>query len=335
MTFPEILKALKQKQYKPLYFLHGDEAYFIDVISDTIESEVLNEGEKAFNQTIVYGKDVDHLTIVDVARRYPMMSQHQVLIIKEAQDMKSLKELQTYVEKPLESTILVICHKNGKYNLNSKFGKAIQANGIVFESKRLYDNQIPNWIQDYLKDKKLSIRPEASGLIAEYLGTELNKVANELDKMAINLAPGTEITTKHIEEQIGISKDYNVFELQKALGQRDVLKANRIVTYFAANARKNPPTVIISSLYSFFSKVYLLNFFLQASEKEQLEALELRSAFFLKDYREAARFFNRVRAEKAIEVLKEFDLKSKGVNYNSTGKGEGELLKEMVYLLLH
>nr|WP_290937354.1 DNA polymerase III subunit delta [Haliscomenobacter sp.] len=190
MTFPEILKSLKQKQYKPLYFLHGDEAYFIDVISDCIENEVLNEGERAFNQTIVYGKDVDHLAIVDTARRYPMMAQHQVLILKEAQDMKTLKDLQTYVEKPLDSTILVICHKNGKYNLNSKFGKAIQANGVVFESKRLYENQIPNWIQDYLRDKKLSIRPEASALVAEYLGTDLSRVANELDKMAINLAPG-------------------------------------------------------------------------------------------------------------------------------------------------
>ncbi|AEE48208.1 DNA polymerase III subunit delta [Haliscomenobacter hydrossis] len=335
MTFPEILKSLKQKQYKPLYFLHGDEAYFIDVISDYIENEVLNEGERAFNQTIVYGKDVDHLAIVDTARRYPMMAQHQVLILKEAQDMKTLKDLQTYVEKPLDSTILVICHKNGKYNLNSKFGKAIQANGVVFESKRLYENQIPNWIQDYLRNKKLSIRPEASALVAEYLGTELSRVANELDKMAINLAPGTEITTKHIEEQIGISKDYNVFELQKALGQRDVLKANRIANYFAANPKRNPITVIISSLYGFFSKVYLLNFFLQASEKEQLEALELRSAFFLKDYREATRYFNRSRAERAIALLREYDLKSKGVNYNSTGKPEVDLLREMIYLLLH
>ena len=152
MTFPEIIKSLKQKQYKPLYFLHGEEAYFIDVISDCIENEVLNESERAFNQTIVYGKDVDHLTIVDVARRYPMMSQHQVVILKEAQDMKTLKDLQTYVERPLDSTILVICHKNGKYNFNSKFGKAVQANGVVFESKRLYENQVPNWIQDYLKD---------------------------------------------------------------------------------------------------------------------------------------------------------------------------------------
>jgi DNA polymerase-3 subunit delta len=218
-----------------LYFLHGEEAYFIDVISDCIENEVLNESERAFNQTIVYGKDVDHLTIVDVARRYPMMSQHQVVILKEAQDMKTLKDLQTYVERPLDSTILVICHKNGKYNFNSKFGKAVQANGVVFESKRLYENQVPNWIQDYLKDKKLQIKSDAAALIAEYLGTELSRVANELDKMAINLPPGTEINTKHIEEQIGISKDYNVFELQKALGQRDVLKANRIANYFASN----------------------------------------------------------------------------------------------------
>jgi DNA polymerase-3 subunit delta len=335
MTYQDILKSLDQKKYQNLYFLHGEESYFIDVVCNRLETEVLNEGERAFNQTIVYGMDVDHLQVLDIARRYPMMSRYQVLIIKEAQDMKSIKELQAYVEKPADTTILVICHKNGKYNFNSKFGKAVQEKAVVLESKRLYDNQVPDWIQTYVVEKKLRIRPDAANLMAEYLGTELSKVANELDKMAINLPPGTEVNTKHIEEFIGISKDYNIFELQKALGQRDVLKANRIVQYFAANPKRNPTPVVLSSLYTYFSKVYLLSFCQNAPEKDQISTLELRNAYFLKDYKEALRFFNRERAEKALNLLKEYDLKSKGVDYNSTGKPEGELLKELVFRVLH
>lgn len=335
MTFQETLQSLKKKEYRPVYFLHGEESYFIDAISDTIEMNVLNESEKAFNQTIFYGKDTDYLTVLDVARRYPMMAERQVVIIKEAQDMKTLKELQGYVEKPLDSTLLVICHKNGKYNLNSKFGKAIQEKGVVVDAKRLYDNQVPDWIQDYLKARKIRIKQDAANLIAEYLGTDLSKVVNELDKLIINQNKDIEVDLHTVEQTIGISKDYNIFELQKALGERNILKANRIVNYFAANPRRNPLPVVIGSLYTFFSKVYLLSFVLQQQEKEQLAALELRSAYFLKDYREAARFFTRPRAEQALALLREYDLKSKGVDYNSTGKPEGDLLKELVWKLLH
>jgi DNA polymerase-3 subunit delta len=335
MTFQETLQSLKKKEYRPVYFLHGEESYFIDAISDAIEANVLNESEKAFNQTIFYGKDTDHLTVLDVARRYPMMAERQVVIIKEAQDMKTLKELQGYVEKPLDSTLLVICHKNGKYNLNSKFGKAIQEKGVVVDAKRLYDNQVPDWIQDYLKARKIRIKQDAANLIAEYLGTDLSKVVNELDKLVINQEKDVEVDLHTVEQTIGISKDYNIFELQKALGERNILKANRIVNYFGANPRRNPLPVVIGSLYTFFSKVYLLSFVLQQQEKDQLAALELRSAYFLKDYREAARFFTRPRAEQALALLREYDLKSKGVDYNSTGKAEGDLLKELVWKLLH
>jgi DNA polymerase-3 subunit delta len=335
MTFQELQQSLKKKEYRPVYFLHGEESYFIDAISDRIEDGVLNEGERAFNQTILYGKDTDHLTVLDIARRYPMMAERQVVIIKEAQDMKTLKELQTYVEKPLTSTLLVICHKNGKYNLNSKFGKAIQEKGVVFEAKRLYDNQVPDWIQDFLKGKKISIKSDAAHLIAEYLGTDLSKVVNELDKLVINLPAGAEVNLQIVEETIGISKDFNVFELQKALGERNILKANRIVNYFAANPRRNPLPVVIGSLYTFFSKVYMLSFLQNQAEKDQLAALELRSAYFLKDYREAARLFNRPRSEQVLSLLREYDLKSKGVDYNSTGKPEGDLLKELVWKILH
>lgn len=335
MTYQEILKELKQKKYRPIYFLHGAEAYFIDVISDYIEEQVLTETEKAFNLTVLYGKEANHLNVVDSARRYPVMAERQVVIVKEAQEMKSLPDLMSYMEKPLDSTLLVICHKHKTFNLNSKFGKLVKEKALVFDAKELYDNQVPDWIVGYLKERKLTIKPSAANLIAEYLGTELSKIANELDKLALNLTAGTEINEKHVEANIGISKDYNVFELQKALGVRDVMKANRIVQYFGANPRKNPLPVVIGSLYNFFSKVYMLHFVRHVPEKEMLEALQLRSAYFLKDYRAAATHYPLQKTEQVIGFLKDYDLKSKGVDYNSTGKEEGELLKEMVWRILH
>lgn len=335
LEYGQILQELRNKQYRPVYFLHGEESYFIDEIAHFVEKNVLTESERAFNQTTFYGKDVNHMDVVDTARRYPMMASRQVVLLKEAQDMKSLAELLTYVERPMESTLLVICHKHKRYNFNSKFGKALKKNALVFESKPLYDNQVPAWISAYLKSKKLKITPRASELIAEYLGADLSKVANELDKLAINLPPGTEVNDQHIEANIGISKDYNIFELQRALGQRDVLKANRIINYFAANPRKNPMPVLIGALYSYFSKVYMYHAAKNLPEKELLTTLQLRSNYFLKEYRATARNFPPAQAEKAITLLKEYDLKSKGVGYNNTGKPEGELMKELVWRLLH
>lgn len=336
MTFEQILGELKKKQYQPVYFLHGEEPYFIDTIADYIEDHVLSEAERSFNQTILYGKDSDHLAVVDSARRYPMMAERQVVIVKEAQDMKSLVQLQSYVEKPMPTTVLVICHKYKKLNLNSGFGKALKANAVVFESKSLYDNQAPDWIKGYLQQKGLGIQPAAAELLAEYLGTALSKIANELDKLVLNLPPGTStVTEKHIEENIGISKEYNVFELQKALSQRDVVKANRMVNYFAANPRKNPVQVIISSLYGYFSKVYQLHFVKDRAENEIITALQLRSGYFLKEYRGALRHYSLQKTEQVIDLLKTYDLKSKGVGYDSTGKPEGELLRELVWHILH
>lgn len=335
MEFDHILKELKSKQYRPVYFLHGLESYFIDELSGYIEKNVLTEAERAFNQTVFYGKDVDHMAILDTARRYPMMSSHQVVLLKEAQDMKTLDKLQGYIENPMKTTLLVICYKHKRFSFNSKFGKALKEHALAFESKPLYDNQAPAWISAYLKGKKLKITPKASELIAEYLGAELSKVANELDKLAINLPPGTEVNDSHIEAHIGISKDYNIFELQRALGERDVLRANRIVNYFAANPKKNPMPVIISALYSYFSKVYLYHAAKHLPEKELLNTLQLRSSWFLKEYLAAARSFPPGHTENAISLLREYDLKSKGVGYNNTGKPEGELLREMVWRILH
>ena len=333
MTYNEIIKSLRAKDYKPVYFLHGEESFYIDSIADFIENKVLSEGEKSFNQTIFYGKDTDSKTLIDTACRYPMMASHQVVILKEAQDMKGLQELQPYIEKAVPTTILVICHKHKKLDSRTKFAKSLKKHAVLFESKKLYDNQVPDWIADYLKSKKMTTKPSAAQLIAEYLGTNLSKIANELNKLAINLDEGTKIDEKHIQENIGISKDYNVFELQKALGMRDVLKANRIIQYFIANPRKNPLVMIIGTLYNYFSKIYMLHFLRNLPDRELSNALKLRSDYFLREYKSTARNYNLAKTQNVISVLKEYDLKSKGVDSDATP--EGELMKEMVYKILH
>lgn len=333
MTYSQLLKDLKAKKYAPVYLLHGGETFYIDKISKYIEENVLTEAEKSFNQMVLYGKDTDHKTLIDTCSRYPMMASHQVVVLKEAQDMKTLKELLPYIEKPVPTTILVLCYKHKKFDGRTKFGKAVKAKSVVFESKKLYDNQVPDWIQSYLKDKKLGITPPAAALVAEYLGTDLSKVSNELDKLAINIASGTTIDENHIQQNIGISKDYNVFELQKALGSKDVVKANRIINYFISNPKKNPLVVVIGTLFNFFSKVYLTHFLKSKSEGEMMSALKVRHAFFLKDYKLAARHYPFTQAKNVISVLKEYDLKSKGVE--RANAPDGDLMKEMIFKILN
>ena len=262
-----------------------------------------------------------------------MMASHQVVILKEAQEMRNLKELQPYIEKPVPTTILVICHKHKKFDGRTKFGKTVKANTLVFESKRLYDNKIPDWITTYLKSKKYNIIPTAAALVGEYFGTVLSKVSNELDKLVINLPSNTTIDEKHIQEQIGISKEYNVFELQKTLGEKNILKANRIINYFISNPKKNPMVVVVSTLFNFFSKVYMSHFLKNSSESELMKTLKVSHAFFLKDYKLAARNFPLAHSQQVISILSEYDLKSKGVERNSAS--DGDLLKEMVYRILH
>lgn len=335
MTFQQILTDLKKKQYQPVYFLHGNESYFIDAISDFIEKNVLSDGEKSFNQTILYGKEIEFKQVVDTARRYPMMAPYQVVIVKEAQEMRTLKQLDKYIENPAQTTILVLCHKHKRFDSRTKFGKLLKKNTVVFESKKLYDNQLPDWIHNYLKTKGFTIKSGAAALIAEYLGTDLSKVVNELDKLAINLPKGTDITQQHIQSNIGISKDYNVFELQKALGQKQVTKVNRIIQYFGANPRKNPMVMLVASLYNYFSKIYMLHFLSRAGDQEMLKALKLGSSFFLREYKASARNYSKSKTEKILSILKEYDLKSKGVDNNTMHNPDSELMKEMVYRILH
>lgn len=335
MTYQQILSDLKKRQFKPIYFLHGSESYFIDAISDYIEDHVLSASEKSFNQVTLYGRDADHLTVIDNARRYPMMSEKQVVIVKEAQDMKDLKDLEKYVQNPMDSTILVICHKHKSFNTSSKFGKLLQEKGVVFDAKKLYDNQIPSWIHDYLKLHKLKISPEAADLLAEYLGTDLSLIAHELDKLALHLGSNAEISLQHVEEHVGISREYNIFELQKALSQRDLQKVSRIVQNFIANPKRNPFIMVIASLAGFFTKVYMLHFLKNAPDSEIQKKLGLRSSFALRDYRAAIRTYSPAKTEQIISTLREYDLMAKGVDFNTTGKDDGALLKELIYKILH
>ncbi len=334
MDCTQILKDIKNKNFKPLYLLHGEEDYYIDLISNYIEKNALNPAEKGFNQTILYGKDLDVITVINTAKRYPMMSNHQVVIVREAQDLKLEKAadlFQSYCENPLKSTILVLCYKHGKFDKRKKVYKVIEKMGVVFESVPLYDNKIPAWIDEFVKSKNYHINPKASMLLADYLGNDLTKITNELDKLMLNIAQGQEIGTKLVQDNIGISKDYNVFELQTALQKRDVFKANQIINYFDANQKAHPMVLILGNLFSWFTKILKLHYI---ADKSQL-AKELGvHPFFVKDYEAAAKTYNLGKTFMAISLLREYDLKIKGVDIAS-GTTQGELMKEMVWKLIH
>ena len=245
MKFNEILANLRKKVYQPVYFLMGDETYFIDEICDYIANHVLDESQKEFNQTVLYGKDTDVATIISKAKQFPLMGEYSVVIVKEAQHIRKIEDLEVYLNQPLPSTILVICYKYKTLDKRKKFTKEVAKNAVLFESKKLYDNQIPDWIQNYLSKHNYSIHPKAAFLLSEYLGADLSKITNELDKLMLIIEKGQEITSDIIERNIGISKDYNNFELNNALGKRDVLKSNLIIKHFAANPKDNPLVVTI------------------------------------------------------------------------------------------
>lgn len=310
----------------------GDEPYFIDRISDYIENNVLDESEREFNQSVLYGRDVNVQQVISEAKRYPMMSDKQVVIIKEAQNIRNIEELEAYVQQPLDSTILVLCYKYKTLDKRKTFPKTVAKAGVLFESKKLYDNKVPEWITGYLKEKKYNAAPKAIQLLAEYLGADLGKIANELDKLMINLPPGTEINPDHIQQNIGISKDYNTFELNDAVGKRDIVKANRIINYFGENSKEHPMVVTIGTLYTFFVKVLIYNLLQDKSRENAARALGV-SPFFLQDYITAANNYPAGRVKQAIALLREYDLKSKG--FDSAGTEEGELLKELIYRIMH
>jgi DNA polymerase III subunit delta len=334
MSFEAIMNDLQNKIYYPIYFLYGEEAYFIDEISDFIEKNVLSEMEKEFNQTIIFGKDANVPAMISYARRYPMMANYQVIIIKEAQDIDKIEDLLPYVEDPVKSTLLVLCYKYEKIDGRKVFYKTVQKTGVLFESPRLYDDKIPEWINQYVRKINYSITPKACTLLTEFLGNDLSKIVNEIGKLIISIPAAGEITEEYIEKNIGISKDFNVFELQKALGRKDVYKANQIIRYFASNPRENPLVKIIPILFSFFSKTLIFHHLTDKSRNNAAAALSV-NPFFLPDYQVTAKNYPVSKLVTVISVLREYDLKAKGVDNNSTNVPDGELMKEMVYKILH
>lgn len=350
----QILLDLKRRIYKPVYFLSGEEAYYIDLVSDYIEKNVLEDAEREFNQVVVYGKDTSLASILSYAKQFPMMGDKVVVIVKEAQHIRelnkgakseeagedegekeepaSVQQLLNYLENPQDSTILVFCYKYKKIDKRGAIAKALQKRAVFVETKKLYDNQLPDWISHYLKEKKYNINPKIAFLIAEALGADLSKVAMELDKLMINLPEGGEVTAEMVQQQIGISKDFNVFELQKALTFKDVLKANRIIQHFAGNPKENPAPLVLAQLYSYFSKVMRYHYLSDKSKFSAATALGV-NPFFLDDYARAAQTFPLAKLKHIIAYLKECDLKSKGVD--NVSADYGELLKELVFKILH
>jgi DNA polymerase III subunit delta len=329
----DILRDLKNKIYKPVYFLMGEEPYYIDIITDYIAANVLTDSEKEFNQLVMYGKDTTALNVINSAKRFPMMAQYQVVIVKEAQTLDKIDDLHFYVEKPLKSTILVINYKYKSLDKRKKLYKDLLQNGVVFESDRLYDDKIPGWISSYLKSKNLSIDLKACSLVTDYLGNDLSRIANELDKLIITLGPGTTtINSAHVEKNIGISKEYNNFELQKALSQKNIVKANRIINYFDKNQKLNPISFTFSSLYHFFSKILLYHSIEDKSTKNVASVMKV-NPYFVDEYKLAAKNYDPAKVVSIISLLREYDLKSKG--FGNATITPGSILKELVYKILH
>ncbi len=313
--------------------MQGEESYYIDAICKYMEENVLIETEKSFNQVILYGKDTSWQAVQDNARQLPFMGDRKLILLKEAQSMKEIGELLRYCEKPVTATILVICYKYGTLDKRTKLAKVLAEKAVVLDSNRLYDNQLPDWISKYLQEKKLQTNIENAALIAESLGNDLPKIANELDKLALNVAAGSIVTGEQIQEYIGISKDFNVFELQAAIARRDTLKVHQIVNYFIANPKDNPLVKLLGSLSSYFSKIYIATSKINNSDDDLAKALGMRFPKFAVEYKMAAKNFPRKKTEDVLALLSEYDLKSKGVN-RASSTSEGDLLKELMIKIL-
>jgi len=331
--FEGIMSDLKNRIYKPVYFLAGEEPYYIDLITDYIEEKVLPEDEKAFNQMVLYGEDTTIQSVIETSRRFPMMSNHQVIIVKEAQTIKKIDDLIYYLEKPLLSTILVLNYKYKVLDKRTKLYKLIESSAVYFESNKLRDYQVPPWIERYLMLKGVKTEPNASAMLTEYLGTDLHKIVNELDKLLISLPTGRQIiSTELIEKNIGISKDYNNFELQKALGEKNILKANMIIHYFSQNPKDNPVNLTIASLFSYFTKVLTYHYLTDKSKNNVASVLKI-NPFFVKDYETAASKYNAKKTVEIVSLLRTYDMKSKG--FGDLSSSPGDLLKELIYKILH
>lgn len=331
----EILRDIRNKNFKPVYFLMGEESYFIDLITEAIIANALTDDERDFNQTIIYGADVaNYGVVVNAAKRYPMMAPRQLVVVKEAQQIPNIEMLSYYLKQPLASTILVINHKHGTVK-GKKILSEIEQAGILYESKKLYDNQLPAFINNYVTDSGRTIEPKAMQMLADYIGSDLIRLTNELDKLRISMGEKNKrITPDDIERNVGVSKDYNNFELLNAIVTRDAHKANQIVNYFERNPKNNPLVVTISVLFGFFSNLLISYFAQDKSEQGLMQELKLRSTFQARDYITAMRNYNAFKCIDIIALIRQYDARSKGIGATAN-TSEGEMLREMVFKIMH
>lgn len=333
-TCDDIMAELRARQFRPVYYLMGEEGYYIDLISDYITQNALTDEEKEFNLTIFYGADVDVGTIISTARRYPMMSEYQVVVVKEAQAVRGLEDLSFYLQKPLTSTILVICHKHGTLDRRKKLAAEIEKVGILFESRKVREAQLPAFISSYMQQRGLAVEPKAAAMLADFVGTDLSRLSGELEKLIITLSKGeTTITPDQIERNIGISKDYNNFELRTALVDRDILKANKIVKYFDENSKTNPIPVTLSLLFGFFSNLMLAYYAPEQSEQGIAAFLGLKTPWQAREYLTAMRRYNGFKTMQIISDIREADAMSKG--FGNTSLTSGDILRELIFKILH
>lgn len=329
----QIVDEINSGKTKPIYFLMGEEAFYIDKISDYIENNVLKEEEKGFNQMVLYGRDVSIDEIVANAKRFPMMADKQVVIVKEAQDLsRTIENLVAYAENPQPSTVLVLCYKYKTLDKRKKLSKVIAKNGCLFESKPLYDNQVSDWISSNLKEKGYQIEPKAGHMLVEFLGTNLSKIDNELEKLTLILPKGTVISPLHIEENIGISKDFNNFELRKAVGEKQVVKVNQIANYFAQNPKSNPLVMTISLLNSFFTQLLMYHGLKDKGKINVSKVLRI-NPYFVNEYQSAARNYPMRKVAQVIALIRDADMKSKGVG--ASNLAQGDILKELLFKIMH
>ena len=331
MNAEKILTDLRKKVFKPVYWLEGDEEYFIDQVISFAEHNILSPEEASFNQTVFYGRDAAWADVVNAAMRYPMFAEKQVVILKEAQSMRDLEKLESYISKPLDSTILFIAYKNKKVDGRTKLAKLLKEKAVFFTTKKLYDNELPEWTQALVRSKGFTITNKALFLLIDHIGNDLNRLNNEVDKLVLNLSDRKNISEDEVENYVGISKEFNVFELQQAIAQKDLYKAIRIINYFEANPKAAPLPLIFPSLYNFFSKVQMIYSVPVRDEKSVAAAIGVNN-FFVRDYLQTATRFSAHEVEKLILLLHQYNLK--GIGINDAGSTDGMLLKEMVVKMI-
>ncbi len=331
MSVDKIITDWKKKNFKPVYWLEGEEEYFIDKAVDYAEHAILTESESSFNLSIFYGKDANWADIVNACRRYPMFAERQVVVLKEAQQMRDVEKLESYIENPLDSTIFVVSYKDKKLDARKKFTKLVKEKGVLLTTKKIYDSQLPEWTQELLRIKGLTITQKGLALLVDHIGNDLTRIENEIDKMAVYLGNRTGITEDDIEQYIGVSKEFNVFELQSALAAKDLARSIRIIQYFEANPKAGPIQLILPSLYGFFSKVFMV-FGANTSDEKTIATHIGVNPYFLKDYMQAARLYTYPGVERVLLLLHQYNLKSIGVG--SIGTEDGSLMKEMVVKMM-